>query len=93
MSGRRCNLGACDLPRRRRSAPPMEAFDRLPPALRRWLAQAALPWSPASARRAWRAALGRTGGCEIAACEELSRIEAAQLRRNAGPAPAPHAVS
>ena len=30
---------------RRRTQDPMAAYDRLPPELRGWLAQAALPWS------------------------------------------------
>ncbi|WP_328586839.1 DUF6525 family protein [Tranquillimonas rosea] len=38
----------------------MRDYDRLPPPLRAWLAQAALPWSPASCRRIWRKA--RAGG-------------------------------
>jgi hypothetical protein len=50
MSG---NLGATTLKRRRRSGDPMRAFDALPMPLRRWLAEAALPWSPASCRRVW----------------------------------------
>ena len=35
----------------------MAAYDRLPPEVRRWLANAALPWSPASALRLWQRAL------------------------------------
>lgn len=31
----------------------MAAFDGLPAPLRQWLSQAALPWSPTSARRIW----------------------------------------
>jgi hypothetical protein len=31
----------------------MREFDRLPPALRQWLAQAHLPWSTRSVRRIW----------------------------------------
>jgi hypothetical protein len=31
----------------------MRAFDRLPRDLRLWLHEAALPWSPRSAARAW----------------------------------------
>lgn len=39
---------------RRRIRPlPMERYDRLPPELRRWLAGAALPWSPNSVLRLW----------------------------------------
>ncbi len=88
----------------RRAASPMSAYDRLPGALRRWLAQAALPWSAASALRLWQRAL-RDSGCESAA---LARLEAAQsrliaqdaariwgpaypaLRPDAPPSPIPH---
>ena len=47
------NLGQCSLRRKRRSGDPMAAYDDLPKSLRQWLSQAALPWSPASARRIW----------------------------------------
>ncbi|WP_353471859.1 DUF6525 family protein [Salipiger sp. H15] len=78
---RRRNLGAT--PNRRRASDAMSAYDRLPPELRAWLAQAALPWSPRSALRAWRGALTRTG-CAEAAAARLSAIEAVQLARAAG---------
>ncbi|WP_338092597.1 DUF6525 family protein [Salipiger mangrovisoli] len=76
--GQRRNLGAS--PSRRRETDIMAAYDRLPPELRAWLAQAALPWSPRSALRAWRAALRRSGCCKAAA-ERLNAIEARQLAR------------
>ena len=47
------NLGATSLRRRRRSTDPMPTYDALPAPLRHWLSEAALPWSPASARRIW----------------------------------------
>jgi len=47
------NLGQCSLRRKRRSGDPMATYDDLPTPLRQWLSQAALPWSPASARRIW----------------------------------------
>jgi len=47
------NLGQNNLRRKRRAGDPMAAFDGLPAPLRHWLAHAALPWSPASARRIW----------------------------------------
>ena len=78
----RANTGNSSLARRRRRTSPMEAFDRLPPSLRGWLREAALPWSPRSALRAWKAALRTHHGDETAACLRLSRIEAAQLRRD-----------
>ncbi|RVV98232.1 hypothetical protein EKE94_10545 [Mesobaculum littorinae] len=61
----------------------MQAYDRLPRRLRLWLSEAALPWSPRSALRAWQSALRQCGGCEDSACRHLSRIEAAQLCRDA----------
>lgn len=48
-----CNLGTTSLRRKRRSCDPMRSYDALPVQLRRWLAEARLPWSPASARRLW----------------------------------------
>ncbi|WP_166416217.1 DUF6525 family protein [Cochlodiniinecator piscidefendens] len=56
------NLGQSSLRRKRRSRDPMAAYDSLPAPLREWLSQAALPWSPASARRLWSKSLakGRT---------------------------------
>ncbi|MEL6463661.1 MAG: DUF6525 family protein [Pseudomonadota bacterium] len=47
------NLGATSLRRKKRSVDPMRSYDALPAPLRRWLAEASLPWSPASARRVW----------------------------------------
>lgn len=74
------NLGQTRLKRRRRSGDPMQAFDRLPPELRRWIAQAALPWSPASCLSLWRKALSEHGSTE-AALDRLRRAEAALLMR------------
>ncbi|QYK42439.1 MAG: hypothetical protein KF887_04760 [Paracoccaceae bacterium] len=65
-----------------RSADPMAAHDRLPPALRRWAAQAALPWSAASLLRLWRRAIAETGS-EAEALRRLSRAETATLAREA----------
>lgn len=47
------NLGENKLRGRRRSRDPMRSYDALPTPLRQWLAQAALPWSPESARKIW----------------------------------------
>ena len=74
------NLGQVALPRRRRAEDPMRAFDSLPPVLRRWLSEAALPWSPASCRRIWRAARARGESAE-AALARLQRAEAQALAR------------
>ncbi|MFN3260450.1 MAG: DUF6525 family protein [Pikeienuella sp.] len=76
------NLGAAGLKRRLRARDPMWAYDRLPAPLRRWLSEAALPWSPASAARAFARALREEGG-EAAALARLDRIERATLARAA----------
>ena len=59
----------------------MAEFDRLPPDLRRWLAQAALPWSAASALRLWRRTLTE-GGDSMLALARLDRAERATLARD-----------
>jgi hypothetical protein len=70
---------------RRRTAPGgMADFDRLPAALRRWLNGAALPWSPASARRVWVQALARAQGCEATALAALDQAQARRLAREQG---------
>ncbi|WP_458722362.1 DUF6525 family protein [Shimia sp. W99] len=68
------------LRRRRREGCAMTSYDRLPPALRGWLSQAALPWSPASARAIWEKAGGRRD--PEAALQRLSEVERAMLRRD-----------
>lgn len=77
----RCgNLGQTAQPMRRRSRDPMADFDALPPPLRHWLAQAALPWSPASCLRLWRRACAR--GLDLPArLATLDRAEAKALIR------------
>ncbi len=67
---------------RLRQTNPMAQHDRLPPCLRAWATQAALPWSARSLRKHWHKALARTG-CQTAALQHLARIEAATLRREA----------
>lgn len=62
----------------------MAEFDRLPPAARRWLSQAVLPWSARSVRRLWRKALEESQGDERAALACLTRAEAARLTREGG---------
>ncbi|MEM7640984.1 MAG: DUF6525 family protein [Pseudomonadota bacterium] len=61
----------------------MAAYDSLPPALRRWLADARLPWSPASAKRAWRKAMIRSLGREKAAIARMDALEDARLAQDA----------
>lgn len=75
-ANRNGNLGATAQPSRRRSGDPMMAFDALPAPLRQWLAQAALPWSPASCRKLWLRA--RAGGGSVA--DALSLLDRAQDR-------------
>ena len=71
------NLGQTILKRRKRTADPMQAFDQLPTPLRSWLASAALPWSPRSAKRAYSKALAKTGNTSLA----LARLDAIQRRQ------------
>ena len=75
------NLGSTTLKRRRRSSDPMRTFDALPPVLRQWLSNAALPWSPASCRRIWRAARAR-GESEAELLARLDRAEQKMLGRD-----------
>lgn len=75
------NLGQSSLPRRRRSVDPMRAFDGLPGPLRHWLSEAALPWSPASARRLWLKARAK-GLTPEETLRSLSEAEARTLARD-----------
>lgn len=81
MRGRFSNTRS-SLRRRTRRGDPMAAFDRLPMELRRWLAEAALPWSPRSALRLWQRSLARHDGDASAALRHLSRVELAMLQRD-----------
>ncbi len=67
------NLGQTRLRKRRRQEDPMREFDRLPPYLRQWLSEAALPWRPKSVLRAYNAALAESGdpGAALAALDQL----------------------
>ncbi len=75
------NLGETRLRRRRRSADPMRTYDALPAPLRHWLADAALPWSPASAHRVWVRAPARGLSAE-ATLASLTDAEARLLTRD-----------
>lgn len=75
------NLGQTTLKPRQRTVDPMTTYDALPPVLRRWLAEATLPWSPASCRRIWFAALARGDG-EVAAIARLDRAQRKTLSRD-----------
>lgn len=58
----------------------MEAFDRLPPELRKWMTGANLPWSPKSCDRIWQKA--KKNGLPVAErLILLDQIEAATLRK------------
>ncbi|WP_370304005.1 DUF6525 family protein [Pseudooceanicola sp.] len=66
---------------RRRRANPMQTYDALPGPLRAWVAQAALPWSPASCLRIWRRARAQ-GDSPEAILARLDRAEALTLSRD-----------
>ncbi len=75
------NLGQTSLCRKRRSADPMAAYDGLPAPVRRWVAQAALPWSPASVRRIWSKSRAK-GLSDDEALSTLAESEARTLARD-----------
>ncbi|MEL7027596.1 MAG: DUF6525 family protein [Pseudomonadota bacterium] len=83
---RRCfvvsNRGYTSLKCKRRTNHPMSEYDRLPADLRGWLAEAILPWSVKSVRKAYMKAKSRTGS-PAAALKELDRIEAKLIARDA----------
>lgn len=62
---------------------PMARYDRLPPELRRWLAQAALPWSPTASLRLWQRCLQKANGDRRAAEQRLYLAERKTLARDA----------
>lgn len=68
--------------RRSRCADPMARYDRLPPELRRWLAQAALPWNPRSSLKLWNRCLKKAQGNVAAAEKRLHLAEAKMLQRD-----------
>ncbi|MEM6739923.1 MAG: DUF6525 family protein [Pseudomonadota bacterium] len=75
------NLGQSSLRRRRRRGDPMQVYDALPAPLRRWLSEAALPWSPVSAQRLWHRALARGLSVEQA-LDAISRAEGRMLAKD-----------
>jgi hypothetical protein len=75
------NLGQSSLRRKRRSRDPMVAFDGLPAPLRQWLSEAALPWSPTSARRIWSKSLNQ-GLSPEETLASLSQAEERTLARD-----------
>jgi hypothetical protein len=60
----------------------MRDFDRLPPELRAWLAEAVLPWRPRSVRRAFARAVARTKDRDRA-LEELDRLQERLVAKDA----------
>jgi len=75
------NLGQSSLQRKKRSGDPMVTFDGLPPPVRQWVAQAALPWSPASVRRIWSKSRAKGLSAEEA-LQSLTHAEARTLARD-----------
>ena len=75
------NLGQISLRVKRRSGDPMSAYDSLPAPLRLWLSEAALPWSPASARRLWSKSRAK-GLTEEETLASLNVAEAKTLARD-----------
>ena len=68
------NRGQTGLRLKRRAEDPMRAYDSLPPPVRHWLSQAAMPWSPASCRKILRSAKARGEGME----RVLARLDHAE---------------
>ena len=75
-----CNL-ATSL-KSRRNARTMQRYDRLPPHLRRWLANAALPWSAHSVLRLWQRLHRETGGDMARIVQRLDLAEPRMLARD-----------
>ena len=67
--------------RRRRRPDGMKAYDALPRPLRVWMAQAALPWSPASCRRIWTKACAE-GASPDDILDRLNQAERLTLSRD-----------
>lgn len=70
------------LPRRTRAGTSLRDYDRLPPDLRAWMQQAALPWSAASVLRLWQRALRQARGNSVAARARLDLAEQRCLARD-----------
>ncbi|WP_397543875.1 DUF6525 family protein [Roseovarius salis] len=78
----RGNRGQTSLKLKRRTEDPMRDYDRLPPELRAWLAEAVLPWRPRSVRRAFDRAVARTRN-RARALEELDRLQERLVAKDA----------
>tara|TARA_B110001450_G_scaffold242134_1_gene252174 strand:+ start:119 stop:400 length:282 start_codon:yes stop_codon:yes gene_type:complete len=68
------NLGSTNLKRKRQNGNPILEYDRLPKELRKWIANAQLPWRPKSVLKAYERAYSRTSNSKKA-MHELSRIQ------------------
>jgi len=77
------NCGATTLKRMRCTHNAMHDFDRLPAELRQWITRASLPWRAKSVQTSYQRAL-RKSGCHVCAMEELDRIQASLIRKDAG---------
>ncbi|MEM6308393.1 MAG: DUF6525 family protein [Pseudomonadota bacterium] len=75
------NMGQSSLRRKRVGSNPMATYDALPKPLRRWLAQAALPWSPSSAHRIWLKSQAK-GMTDQETLNSLAHVEKQTLRRD-----------
>ena len=84
------NLGTTSLKCKARAGDPMRAYDSLPPELRAWLSAAALPWSPASARRAYAAAMARADRDPRRALTQLDQLQRRLIARDAPRVWGPH---
>lgn len=75
------NLGETRLRKRRCKEDPMREYDKLPPVLRSWVANAALPWRPRSVLRAYERALSASGN-PTTALNELERLQSKQIAKD-----------
>ncbi|MDS9468490.1 DUF6525 family protein [Paracoccus sp. MBLB3053] len=66
----------------RGNARPMDRYDRLPAELRRWLANAALPWSAQSVLRVWTRLHRETGGDTDRMIRRMDQAEQRMLMRD-----------
>ena len=74
------NLGSTNLKRKRRNENPILDYDRLPKELRKWIANAELPWRPKSVLKAYERAYSRTSNNKKA-MNELSLSERIMLKQ------------
>ncbi|MEL6960034.1 MAG: DUF6525 family protein [Pseudomonadota bacterium] len=66
----------------RKTASPMQDYDRLPPELRAWMADAKLPWRAKSVLTSYRKAYAKSGDVGQA-IRDLSALEARLLAKDA----------